>query len=141
MKKIIKVLTIFIVIGVSAGVVYAFVKPAKAFDALLFLAPIADKIRPAGWFTGLKLDFYQFLYRGYIQNFTNIVANKTVYTIVCIIGAVLVVLGTALVTSRGKFTEKVATLGVLCTFFTAIFGLEYVLAVVMLGMALAMFGR
>ena len=134
MKKLLKFLTTVIVMGIMVGMVFAYVKTDKFLDSLDFILPLADKMHLTRWSSNISTGLYKFLNHGLILNNIDINQNKTAYIIICLIAIVALIGGGALVISRDTISQKTQTMGALCVFFAALFGLDFVLAVIMIGL-------
>ena len=139
MKKVLKVLTVLIVLVVLAGIVLAFIKPDLFLDVLKPLQPLADKLHLTRWSKEINTNFYRFIDRGYFLNLPSFIQSKTAYLITCIIGVIVLIGGGALVMGAETFLRKMQLMGVLCVFFAAIFGLDFVLAVIMINLVIIPF--
>ncbi len=139
MKRVIKTLTVLIVFVVLAGMVMAFIRTDSFLDAMNPLKPLADRLHLTRWSNQINSNFYQFVNQGYFLNLPSFVHSKTAYTITCIIGVIVLFGGAVLVFNAETFLKKMQIMGVLCVFFAAFFGLDFVLAVIMINMVILPF--
>lgn|GEM_PF-5646393 len=140
MKKVLKIMTVLAVLVTFAGMVIAYIKTDKFLDALGSLQTLADRLNLTRWSKNIDMKFYDFMNKGYLLNLPSFAEGTKAYNATMIIGAIMVLIGIGLVSGSDSLLEKLLAAGILSVPFAALFGMYFVLAVILLDLVVALRG-